>query len=109
MIVGTDAGIPLCHFERYADGLTVLADARYTPREIIASATVVAAGVCGLDDETGKLHPGLAADLVAFKGNPLKYFQAFGKPASVMTTGKEHILTPIAPVVEGDVTAQQLR
>lgn len=24
MVVGTDAGIPLCHFERYVDGLTVL-------------------------------------------------------------------------------------
>ena len=72
IIVGTDAGIPLCHFERYADGITVLADAGYTPREIIASATDIAAGVWELSDETGKLHPGLAADLVAFNANPLK-------------------------------------
>jgi cytosine/adenosine deaminase-related metal-dependent hydrolase len=105
IIVGTDAGIPLCHFERYADGLTVLADAGYTPREIIASATDIAAGVCGLSDETGKLHPGFAADLVAFKGNPLKDIHAFGKPTFVMARGKEHILTPIAPVVESAVTA----
>jgi imidazolonepropionase-like amidohydrolase len=105
MVVGTDAGIPLCHFERYADGLTVLADAGYTPREIIASATDIAAGVCGLSDETGKLHPGFAADLVAFKGNQLTDIHAFGKPTFVMARGKEHILTPIAPVVESAVTA----
>lgn len=41
MIVGTDAGIPLCFFERYADGLNVLHDAGYTPREILHSATKV--------------------------------------------------------------------
>ena len=35
MIVETDAGIPLCHFERYVDGLTVLEDAGYTTREIL--------------------------------------------------------------------------
>jgi hypothetical protein len=48
MIVGTDAGIPLCHFERYADGLTVLADAGYTRREIIASATDIVDSVTRL-------------------------------------------------------------
>ena len=41
MIVGTDAGIPLCFFERYADGLSVLQDAGYTAREVIHSATKV--------------------------------------------------------------------
>jgi hypothetical protein len=41
MIVGTDAGIPLCFYERYADGLSVLQDAGYTSREIIHGATKV--------------------------------------------------------------------
>ena len=100
MIVGTDAGIPLCHFERYADGLTVLADAGYTNREIIGSATDIAASVCGLGSETGKLHSGMAADLVAFEGNPLEDIHAFSKPIFVMARGKEHELTPIAPVAD---------
>jgi cytosine/adenosine deaminase-related metal-dependent hydrolase len=105
MIVGTDAGIPLCHFERYADGLTVLADAGYTNREIIASATDIAAGVCGLSEETGKLHPGMVADMVALGGNPLEDIHAFERPVFVMARGKEHKLTPIAPVADGATAA----
>ena len=109
MIVGTDAGIPLCHFERYADGLTVLADAGYTNREIIASATDIAASVCGLSSETGKLHSGMAADLVGFEGNPLEDIHAFSKPVFVMARGKEHKLTPIAPVADGAMaTAKEI-
>ena len=40
-IIGTDAGIGLCHFERYADGLVVMQEAGYTLRQIIHSATSV--------------------------------------------------------------------
>lgn len=103
MVVGTDAGIGLCHFERYADGLLVLLDAGYTPREIIASATDVAADVCGITDITGKLHPGLEADVVAFEGNPLEDIAAFSHPVFVMTRGPEHVLRTIRPF--GDQSA----
>lgn len=103
MIVGTDAGIGLCSFERYADGLTVLRDAGYTPREIIAGATDVAAEVCGLDDVTGRIAPGFDADLAAFEGNPFDGVEAFTKPAFVMARGREHKLTPIPPL--GDTSA----
>ncbi|KAJ4203430.1 hypothetical protein NW759_015182 [Fusarium solani] len=102
IFMGTDSGIGLCRFERYADGLTVLAEAGYTVRELIAAATDVAAEVCGLEGETGKLEPGLAADLVAFAGYPLEDLQAFFEPRFVMACGREHKLTPIAPV--GDTT-----
>lgn len=103
MIVGTDAGIPLCRFERYSDGLTVLSDAGYTVREIIASATSLAASVCGLENETGKIVPGLAADLVAFEGDALGNdgVLAFGKPKFVMARGNVHKLQEITEI--GDV------
>lgn len=97
-MIGTDSGIGLCRFERYADGLTVLADAGYTNRELIAAATDVAAEVCGLSSETGKLEPGLSADMVAFAGNPLEDVKAFFEPQFVMARGREHELTPIAPI-----------
>ncbi|KAL2670357.1 hypothetical protein Neosp_014824 [[Neocosmospora] mangrovei] len=103
IMVGTDAGIGFCPFERYADGLTVLADAGYTPREIIAAATDIAAEECGLSEETGKLEPGYAADLAAFSGNPLEDIRAFLEPRFVMACGREHKeLRPIPPV--GDVS-----
>lgn len=100
MIVGTDAGIPLCHFERYVDGLTVLRDAGYTCREIIASATSIAAEACGLEKETGRLSKGMAADLIAVPGNPLEDIESLGSPSFVMARGREHELTPIQPLIE---------
>ena len=95
MIIGTDSGIGFCPFERYADGPIVLSDAGYTTLEIIAGATDVAAEVTGLGNVTGKLVPGLEADLAAFEGNPLLDMRAFGKPVCVMARGREHFLTPI--------------
>lgn len=98
LVIGTDSGIGLCRFERYADGFTALADAGYSTRELIAAATDVAAELCGLADETGKLEAGLAADLVAFAGNPLEDLKAFFEPRFVMACGREHKLTPIEPI-----------
>jgi imidazolonepropionase-like amidohydrolase len=97
-IVGTDAGVGFCPFERYADGLQVLGDAGYTNREIIAGATDVAAQVCGLAHVTGKLETGMDADLAAFKGNVLEDLKAFERPVFVMARGREHALSPIAPM-----------
>ncbi|KAK7043869.1 hypothetical protein VNI00_008035 [Paramarasmius palmivorus] len=109
MIVGTDNGIGLCHFERYADGLSALVDAGYTLREIISSATCVAAEVCGLANETGKLLPNMAADLAAFGGNPLDDVQAFYRPRFVMARGREHNLTPIPPPADNSAMAAHIQ
>ncbi|PBK95642.1 hypothetical protein ARMGADRAFT_808675 [Armillaria gallica] len=98
IIMGTDNGIGNCPFERYADGLTALADAGYTPRELLAACTDVAAEACGLSEVTGKLLPGFAADVVAVEGNPLEGVEAFAKPRFVLARGKEHKLTPIPPL-----------
>ncbi|KAG7090068.1 hypothetical protein E1B28_011685 [Marasmius oreades] len=105
MVVGTDNGIGLCNFERYADGLSVLMDAGYTLREIIASATYKAAEVCRIDHETGRLKPGMTADLAAFEGNPLDNVQAFFKPRFVMARGREHKLSPIPPPEDNSAMA----
>lgn len=102
IIAGTDAGIGFCPFERYADGLTVLSDAGYTPREIIAAATVEAARECKLQNETARLEPGFAADLAAFAGDPTEDIRCFAEPRFVMARGRRHNLSPIAPI--GDVS-----
>lgn len=59
---------------------------------------------CGLAGVTGRLQPGFAADLAAFKGNPLEDLNSFFHPAFVMTNGRRHTLTPIAPF--GDQSAK---
>lgn len=98
VFMGTDNGIGHCPFERYADGLQALTDAGYTLRELVACCTDVAADVCGLSKVTGKLLPGYDADIIAVEGNPLETVEAFSRPKFVMARGREHKLTPIAPL-----------
>jgi hypothetical protein len=86
----------------------VLSDAGYTVREIIVGATDVAAEVTRLGNLTGKLVPGLEADLAAFEGNPLEDVRAFAKPVYVMARGREHVLTPI-PEETARITAKLIR
>lgn len=97
IVAGTDAGIGLVHFERFADGLAVFAEAGMSPREIIASATDVAAEACGLAQVTGRLAPGMRADVIAVAGDPTQSWEPLGRPTFVMAAGRRHTLRPIPP------------
>lgn len=97
IIAGTDAGIGLVDFNRFVDGLSVLADAGLSPREIIASSTEIAATACGLGDVTGRLAPGMRADVIAVAGDPTTGYRPLGEPRFVMAAGDQHRLRPIAP------------
>ncbi|WP_051729523.1 metal-dependent hydrolase family protein [Amycolatopsis sp. VC5-11] len=90
IVAGTDAGIPLVHFERYADCLDTFAEAGMTPRQAIASATSVAARVCGLSDVTGRLVPGLRADVIAVDGDPTESLASLHHPRFVLADGLRH-------------------
>ncbi|MFC5236373.1 amidohydrolase family protein [Pseudonocardia zijingensis] len=107
IVAGTDAGIGLVHFERYADGLAVLADAGMSPREILAAATNVAAEVCRVADRTGRLRPGLSADVVAVDGDPATDHSALARPVFTMARGRRHAMRPIPDL--GDRAAQARR
>ncbi|MEU7765449.1 amidohydrolase family protein [Nocardia sp. NPDC049190] len=90
LVAGTDAGIPLVYFEQYADCLDTFLEAGMTPRRAIASATHIAAEVCGLDDVTGRLRPGLSADLIAVDGDPTQNIASLHHPRFVMAAGRRH-------------------
>jgi predicted amidohydrolase YtcJ len=68
-----------------------------SPREIIASATDVAAEACGLGEVTGKLSQGLRADVIAVEGDPTEDWEALRRPTFVMAAGRRHELRPIPP------------
>ncbi|GAA5129053.1 amidohydrolase family protein [Pseudonocardia adelaidensis] len=109
LVAGTDAGIGLVHFERYADGLSVFADAGMSPREILAAATSLAAEVCRVADRTGRLAPGLAADVVAVDGDPTADHRALARPVFVMARGRRHTMAPIPALGERAAEARRIQ
>ena len=58
-----------------------------SPLEAIRAATVVAAQALGLENETGRVAPGLAADLVAVAGEAAERIQALADIRLVLARG----------------------
>lgn len=52
--------------------LALLVQAGLTPAQALQAATSVSAAVCGVQQDTGRIAPGLRADLVLVDGNPLE-------------------------------------
>ena len=71
VVMGTDAGIPFNrHGENLAE-LALLAEVGMSPEKALVSATGLAAKALGLENVTGRIEPGLAADLVVAKNRVL--------------------------------------
>ncbi|WP_018335459.1 amidohydrolase family protein [Actinomycetospora chiangmaiensis] len=71
VIVGNDAGAGQGRFDDLHDALTYYAAVGWTPAQVLAAATGRAADALGLGGVTGRLLPGLAADLIVVDGDPL--------------------------------------
>ena len=88
-IASTDAGIPgvehhnlvggLLAFERFAD---------LRPVEVLRSATSEAAAALGIQDETGRIAPGLSADFLVLDSNPLENLASLRDPEIVVFRGE---------------------
>jgi imidazolonepropionase-like amidohydrolase len=65
--MGTDSGVG--PHGRNLEELPLLAECGMTPEQVLASATSQAARLCGLQDRTGRLAPGLAGDVVVVDGD----------------------------------------
>jgi imidazolonepropionase-like amidohydrolase len=57
------------------------------PLEAIRAATSTAARACGLEAETGRVAPGLAADLLAVGGDPATKIEALDDVRLVVARG----------------------
>ncbi len=83
---GTDAGV-------YPHGQNARQFARMvrfgmTPIEAIRAATTVAADLLGVADRTGRIRPGLFADLIAVEGDPLAHVDVLEEVRFVMKEGR---------------------
>jgi imidazolonepropionase-like amidohydrolase len=83
---GTDAGV--YSHGRNAEELELMRKQGMTDREVLASATTVAARVLGMENQIGKLAPGYSADIIAVAGNPLKDVTVLEKVDFVMVRGR---------------------
>lgn len=83
---GTDAGV----FEhgRNAGEFALLVKYGLTPREALASATTVAARLLSMEEEIGRIAPGLSADMIAVDGDPLTDVRTLETVDWVMARGR---------------------
>jgi len=85
---GTDAGTPLNTHGSMVPELELMVKAGMAPLAAIEAATATAARVLGLEHETGRVAPGLAADLLAVAGSPAERIQALDEVRFVMAQGR---------------------
>ena len=85
---GTDAGTPCNPHGSLVPELALMVKGGMTPGAAVHAATAVAARVLGLEHETGRIAPGLAADLLAVDGNPAERVEALDEVRFVMAQGR---------------------
>jgi imidazolonepropionase-like amidohydrolase len=87
-IASTDAGIPNVRHADLPKALPVFAHfAGLAPVEALRTATSESACALGLAAETGRLAPGLAADILFVDGDPLADLACLASPRAVLTRG----------------------
>ncbi|MCH8488648.1 MAG: amidohydrolase family protein [Oceanicaulis sp.] len=85
---GTDSGVS-AHGDN-AREFELYVEAGLTPMEALRTATITAARHLGLEEETGRIAPGLAADIIALDADPLADISAVWQVGFVMARGEVH-------------------
>ncbi|MBZ6378194.1 MULTISPECIES: metal-dependent hydrolase family protein [Pacificimonas] len=92
---GTDAGV-FAHGRNGEEAAMMVELSGLPPRAVLESATVNAADLLGIADETGTIEPGKAADLIAVDGDPMEDITALERIRFVMARGRAHDLPSAA-------------
>ncbi|MFW6092353.1 MAG: amidohydrolase family protein [Pseudomonadota bacterium] len=92
-VASTDAGIPGVHPHHLPEALSVFARvAERTPGDVLRSATSTAAEALGIAADTGRLAPGMRADVLLVDGDPLANLAALTRPVGVWADGRACLL-----------------
>ena len=95
LISGADSGInPAKRHGILPEAVIHLTSAGVAPAAALVSATSAAAAAIGLGGRTGRLAPGLDADLLAVAGDPLADITAVRDVRLVVSRGREVLLAP---------------
>lgn len=87
--LGTDAACPLCtQYNTWRELQYVHKLCGLSAANAVCTATIVNARIAGIDDVTGSVTPGKAADLLVVQNNPLADLSALSEPLYVMANGK---------------------
>jgi len=86
VVFGTDAAV-YDHGRNAGEFVELVERAGLTPAQAIASATTGAARLLGLQDEIGRIAPGMSADLIAVDGDPLADVRVLQQVRFVMVRG----------------------
>ncbi|HYG28731.1 MAG TPA: amidohydrolase family protein [Allosphingosinicella sp.] len=87
VVFGTDAGV-FAHGRNAEEFRMMVELVGMSPSEAIASATTGAARLLGLENEIGRIAPGLSADLIAVDGDPLADVRRLERVGFVMVRGR---------------------
>jgi imidazolonepropionase-like amidohydrolase len=91
MGIGTDYVIDPKHYPAaYFDELKEFVALGVNPMETLVTATKNGSIILGHADEIGTIEAGKLADIQVIKGDPLKSFDALGKPEIVIVGGRVH-------------------
>ncbi|MEZ4334852.1 MAG: amidohydrolase family protein [Myxococcota bacterium] len=102
MVASTDAGIPGVFHDDLAAGLAAFqAYASMRPVDVLRAATAFAAEALGLGTETGRVEPGLSADLVVVRGDPTLDLDPLRAPEAVLFRGRWLEVAGVGPVGGG--------
>ena len=88
MVAGTDAGVGRTPFDETWLELCLMVRAGLSPADAIRGATLHAARVLGLAERVGAIVPGLEADLIAVREDPLRQIEAFRHVEWIMRAGR---------------------
>jgi imidazolonepropionase-like amidohydrolase len=87
-VAGTDSGWRFTRIDDQPMEIALMHEGGMSPMEAIVASTGLAAKVIGIEDKLGTLTPGLTADVLVVKGDPLDDLGALRNVRLVMQGGK---------------------
>lgn len=108
VIAGTDAGINFTPHHGYVGGLEAMAQIGMPVDDVLHAATGRAADALGVGHCTGRLTPGLEADLIAVGGDPRADLSALHDLRLVLSRGRPFV-PDVLPSLELDAEARAAR